>query len=125
MQQGIVLGRFKQSNAFTFGDKLYLRAPSLKFAWFRKSCGKFYIHIHVNTPQNLYYFTLGKPRPLGILRIGCDYVTTVICNLTSYFAFHTLTQNQKKNFEIAARKHQESILSWTASKETLSIAKYI
>jgi len=82
MQQGIVLGRFKQSNAFTFGDKLYLRAPSLKFAWFRKSCGKFYIHIHVNTPQNLYYFTLGKPRPLGILRIGCDYVTTVICNLT-------------------------------------------
>jgi len=29
------------------------------------------------------------------------------------------------NFEIAARKHQESILSWTASKETLSTAKYI
>jgi len=30
-----------------------------------------------------------------------------------------------KNFEIAARKHQESILSWTASNETPSTAKYM
>ena len=42
----------------------------LKMSW------EVFIYIYVCIPGKICtYFTLGKPRPLGILRIGCDYVT--------------------------------------------------
>jgi len=59
--------------------------------------GANFIYIYVCIPGKICtYFTGGKPRALGILRIGCDYVTTVICNLNSFGSCFYLARHRQE-----------------------------